>query len=87
MFADALQSLLPGTFIHLLVKQSEEWLVSDKAWTAMEGTERIPSVPRATKDAHKGIVVIWDMLHGCGGLLSSGMSMRRLCEGASLPKF
>ena len=34
VFADALQVLLPGTVIHLLVKQSEEWLFSNAAWTA-----------------------------------------------------
>ena len=38
-FADALQFLLLGTVNHLLVKQSEERLISDKAWIAMEVTE------------------------------------------------
>ena len=43
LFSDELHALLPGTVIHLLVKQTEEMLLSYPAWFAIQDTDRIPT--------------------------------------------
>ena len=40
LLSDELHALLPGTVIHLLVKQTEEWLLSYPAWLAIDDTDQ-----------------------------------------------